>query len=85
LVYGQIYELASILDSTLFLSSLVNFYPFKVKGIQTDNDSVFTIYYTGYKKSFNPLYPRLHPFDCLCQVLEVIHYLINPGKPAQNG
>ena len=49
LVYGQIYEIASNLESTLFLKSLVNFYPFKVKGIQTDNDTVFTNYYTGYK------------------------------------
>jgi len=85
LVYGQIYEIASNLESTLFLKSLVNFYPFKVKGIQTDNDTVFTNYYTGYKKSFNPLYPRYHPFDCVCQELEIMHYLINPGKPAQNG
>jgi len=29
--------------------------------------------------------PRLHDFDILCQRLNIIHYLIDPGKPAQNG
>jgi len=27
----------------------------------------------------------LHPFDLKCQRLNIIHYLIDPGKPAQNG
>lgn len=29
--------------------------------------------------------PRLHEFDLLCQRLNIIHYLIDPSKPAQNG
>lgn len=29
--------------------------------------------------------PRLHCLDLLCQKLNIIHYLIDPGKPAQNG
>jgi len=29
--------------------------------------------------------PRLHDFDLLCQRYNIIHYLIDPGKPAQNG
>jgi len=36
-------------------------------------------------KSTDPLNPRLHPFDLLCRELGIIHYLIDPGKPAQNG
>jgi transposase InsO family protein len=85
LVYGDIYELASNFESGLFLRSVINFYPIRIKGVQTDNDPVFTNYYTGYKKSADYLDPRLHPFDLLCQELDVVHYLINPGKPAQNG
>ena len=27
----------------------------------------------------------MHPLDILCQKLNIIHYLIDPGKPAQNG
>ena len=29
--------------------------------------------------------PRLHDLDLLCQKHNIIHYLIDPGKPAQNG
>ncbi len=85
IVYGEIYELQSNFESILFLKSLQRKIPFLVKGIQTDNGSVFTNYYTGYKKSADPMKPRLHCFDMLCQELGIAHYLINPGKPAQNG
>jgi len=58
---------------------------FKLEAIKTDNDSVFTNRITGYLKSTDPLNPRLHPFDILCQNLDIKHYLITPGKPTQNG
>lgn len=85
IVYGNIYEIESNLESILFLKSVIKFYPFKLRGIQTDNDSVFTNRYTGYLKSNDPLNPRLHPFDLLCNELGIKHYLIDPGKPSQNG
>ena len=85
IAYGSIYEIESNLESVLFLKSLTGFYPFKVIGVQTDNDSVFTNRYTGYPKVANPLNPRLHAFDVLCQNLNIKHYLIDKGKPAQNG
>lgn len=84
-VYGDIYEIQSNFESILFLKSLQRKIPFKIKGIQTDNGSVFTNYYTGYKKSADPSNPRIHCFDLLCRELGIIHYLIDPGKPAQNG
>ena len=58
---------------------------FKIQAIKTDNDSVFTNRITGYSKSSDPLSPRLHPLDLLCQKYQIIHYLIDPGKPNQNG
>lgn len=85
IVYGDIYEIQSNLESFLFLESLAKKTPFRIKGIQTDNGSVFTNYYTGYKKSADPMNPRLHCFDILCRQLDIAHYLIDPGKPAQNG
>lgn len=85
LVWGEIYEIQSNLESILFLKSLKNKTPFLLQGVQTDNGSIFTNYYTGYKKSADPMNPRLHPFDLLCGKLDVSHYLIDPGKPAQNG
>ena len=85
IVYGEIYEIQSNLESIIFLKTLKKKTPFLLKGIQTDDGSVFTNYYTGYKKSSDPLHPRLHCFDLLCYELGISHYLIDPGKPAQNG
>ncbi|MBU4285116.1 integrase core domain-containing protein, partial [Patescibacteria group bacterium] len=28
---------------------------------------------------------RLHDLDVLCNTMDITHYLIDPGKPAQNG
>lgn len=85
IVYGEIYEIQSNLESTIFLKTLKRKTPFNILGVQTDNGSIFTNYYTGYKKSADPMHPRLHSFDLTCQNLGITHYLIDPGKPAQNG
>jgi len=85
IAFGDIYEIHSNLESLIFLKKVKSFYPFQIRGIQTDNDSVFTNRYTGYSRSTDPLNPRLHPFDLLCQELGITHYLIDPGKPMQNG
>lgn len=85
IVHGEIYEIQSNLESILFLKTLKRKTPYEMKGVQTDNGSVFTNYYTGYKKSTDPMQPRLHPFDLLCNELCIVHYLIDPGMPAQNG
>ncbi|PJA71941.1 hypothetical protein CO152_04020 [bacterium CG_4_9_14_3_um_filter_33_26] len=85
IAYGNIYEIQSNLEGVLFVNSLKNFYPFEIKGIQTDNHSTFTNRYTGYEKSIDPLNPRLHCFDLNCQRLGITHYLTDKGKPAQNG
>lgn len=71
--------------SVIFLEKLFAAAPFVINGIQTDNGSIFTNYYTGYRKSADPLHPRLHAFDRACEAMGIIHYLIDPGKPAQNG
>ncbi len=72
-------------DSTDFLMELVKTSPFRIRAVKTDNGSNFTNRYTGYSKSSDPLNPRLHSFDILCQRYNIIHYLIDPGKPNQNG
>lgn len=58
---------------------------FPIKAIKTDNDAVFTNRITGYSKSEDPLNPRLHDLDLLCKRYRIVHYLIDPGKPTQNG
>jgi len=83
--FMRIYESPSNFSSIRFLKELITVAPFKIRAIKTDNDACFTNRYTGYLKSSDPFSPRLHPFDLLCQKCNIIHYLIDPGKPQQNG
>jgi len=83
--YTEVYGSNSNTSSLKFLHNLVKVASFRIRAIKTDNGSNFTNRYTGYLKSSDPLNPRLHPLDLLCQRLRIIHYLIDPGKPAQNG
>lgn len=83
--YLKICENYSNFDSIDFLEELIKIAPFRIRAIKTDNGSNFTNRYTGYLKSSDPMNPRLHDFDILCQKYNIIHYLIDPGKPAQNG
>jgi len=83
--YLKIYEDMSSFSAIKFLEELIKVTPFEIKAIKTDNGSCFTNRYTGYLKSSDILNPRLHPFDLKCAKLNFEHYLIDPGKPAQNG
>jgi transposase InsO family protein len=83
--YLKIYDDCSNSDSIKFLEELIGVAPFRIRAIKTDNGSNFTNRYTGYLKSSDPFNPRLHDLDILCQKYNIIHYLIDPGKPAQNG
>lgn len=83
--YLKIYPDYSNFSSIKFFKELMAIAPFRIRAIKTDNGSNFTNRYVGYLKSSNPFNPRLHPFDLLCQKYNIIHYLIDPGKPAQNG
>lgn len=83
--YLKIYNNYSNADSIDFLQELIQIAPFRIRAIKTDNGSNFTNRYTGYLKSSDPFNPRLHVLDLLCQKHNILHYLIDPGKPAQNG
>lgn len=83
--YLKIYDDFGNCSAIDFLTKLTATAQFSIRAVKTDNGSSFTNRYTGYQKSADPLNPRLHPFDLACQRLNIIHYLIDPGKPAQNG
>ena len=83
--YLKIYDEYSNFHSVRFLKELIEKAPFRIRAVKTDNGSNFTNRYTGYLKSSDPINPRLHIFDLVCQRYNIIHYLIDPGKPAQNG
>ena len=83
--FMRIYDDMSTSSAMRFLRELMTVSPFKIQSIKTDNASCFTNRYNGgYWKSSLP-YPRIHSFEKLCQELNVVHYLIDPGKPCQNG
>jgi transposase InsO family protein len=81
----RVYDQQTNFDAIEFLKELIAIFPYEIKAIKTDNGAIFTNRYNGYLKSVDPMNPRLHPLDLLCQELGIIHYLIDPGKPAQNG
>jgi transposase InsO family protein len=83
--YLQAYENIDNVSSIAFLKELMSIADFKIMAIKTDNGSIFTNRYLGYDRSTDPLNPRLHAFDVLCNNMRITHYLIDPGKPAQNG
>lgn len=83
--YMKIYDDFGNGSAIDFLNRLINVANFRIRAIKTDNGSSFTNRYTGYLKSSDPINPRLHPFDLECQKYNIIHYLIDPGKPNQNG
>jgi transposase InsO family protein len=83
--YLKIYDDKGNGSALAFLKELIAVSSFRIRAIKTDNDSCFTNRYTGYSKSTDPLNPKLHAFDKLCERYYIIHYLIDPGKPMQNG
>lgn len=83
--YLKIYESIGNSEAIDFLKELIKIAPFKIRAIKTDNGSCFTNRYVGYRQSRDILNPRRHDLDLECQRLNIAHYLIDPGKPAQNG
>lgn len=83
--YLKAYPFQSNHFAVEFLKELISIAPFQIKSIKTDNGSCFTNRYLGHAMSADPLNVRLHDFDVLCDKLGITHYLIDPGKPAQNG
>ena len=83
--YLKIYDQMTNGNSIHFVAELRRVASFEIKAIKTDNGGCFTNRYSGYLKSSDPINPRLHPLDIFCAKYNMPHYLIDPGKPAQNG
>ena len=81
----EIYDEQANHHSVLFLETIIRKAPFAISAIKTDNHATFTNYYTGTNKRSDLLVKSLHALDASCRELGVKHYLIDPGKPAQNG
>lgn len=83
--YLKIYEEQSSYHSILFLKEVLKKFPYKIQAIKTDNGGIFTNYYLGTNKRSDVSIKTIHGLDIFCRENNIIHYLIDPGKPAQNG
>ena len=81
----EIYDEQINHHSVLFLQEVIQRAPFVIQAIKTDNHATFTNYYTGTNKRSDLLVKSLHALDVACRERGIKHYLIDPGKPAQNG
>jgi transposase InsO family protein len=81
----EVYDEQSSFNSVLFLEKVIGIFKYKIQAIKTDNGSIFTNYYTSMTKRSDMTVKTLHGLDHFCTKNNIIHYLIDPGKPAQNG
>lgn len=81
----EVYDEQTNFHSILFLQKIISIFPHKIQAIKTDNGSIFTNYYTSMTKRSDMTVKTIHALDLFCKQQDIIHYLIDPGKPAQNG
>lgn len=81
----NVYDEQTSFHSIVFLKEVIKKFSYKIQAIKTDNGSIFTNYYMGTNKRSDLTVKTLHAFDVFCGENNIIHYLIDPGKPAQNG
>ena len=80
-----VYDEQTNFHSILFLKEVMRIFKYKIEAIKTDNGSIFTNYYTSMNKRSDLMVKTIHALDIFCRENNIIHYLIDPGKPAQNG
>ena len=81
----EIFDEETTFHTIQFLQMVMEKFPHTITGIKTDNHSTFTNYYLGTNKRSDMTVKTLHALDQFCREHTIIHYLIDPGKPAQNG
>lgn len=83
--YLAVYEEQSTFYSIVFLEEAMRLFPHPIRAVKTDNHSIFTNYYAGTNKRSDQAVKTIHALDRFCAKHNIIHYLIDPGHPAQNG
>ena len=81
----EIYDEQNGWNSSLFLKEVMLRFNYRILAVKTDNGFIFTNRYTGTYKRLDMMPKGVHAFDKFCNEHNAIHYLIDPGKPAQNG
>lgn len=83
--YLKVYEEQTTFYSIRFLVEVMERFPYRIHSVKTDNGSIFTNYYVGTNKRSDMTVKTIHALDRFCAEHGMVHYLIDPGKPAQNG
>ena len=84
--YLDVYEEQSTFHSIRFLKDVIERFPYPVLAIKTDNHSTFTNRHNGGVMKRSDMSPaHQHALDRFCADHDIKHFLIDPGKPAQNG
>ena len=81
----RIFEEYGTFESIEFLKEVIGRFPHPILSVKTDNGSPFTNYYLGTNRRSDLTVKTVHAFDRFCASQGIVHYLIDPGKPAQNG
>jgi len=81
----EVFDQESTYHSIKFLKIVIKRFPERIHAIKTDNHSTFTNYYLGTNKRSDMTVKTIHALDIFCGQNNIIHYLIDPGKPTQNG
>ncbi len=81
----EIFNEESSINSIRFLLIVMEKFPHTIQAIKTDNHSTFTNYYIGTNKRSDMTVKTIHSLDIFCGKNNIVHYLIDPGKPTQNG
>lgn len=81
----EIFDEETSFHSIVFLKLVMKKFPYTIEAIKTDNHSTFTNYYVGTNKRSDLTVKHIHALDLFCKKHGIIHYLIDPGKPTQNG
>lgn len=83
--YPRIFEEECTLSTITFLEDVLKRFPYPITGVKTDNHATFTNRYNGTYKRADLSPAHQHALDRFCAERGIAHYLIDPGKPAQNG
>ena len=83
--YLAVYDEQTTSNSIHFLMDVMEQFPHRIRAVKSDNGSIFTNYYVGCTRRSDMTVKTIHALDVFCTQNNIIHYLIDPGKPAQNG
>lgn len=83
--YLAVYPEQANEHSVQFLAEVIRRFPYLIRAVKTDNHSTFTNAYTGMNRRSDRTVKTIHAVDRFCTARGIVHYLIDPGKPAQNG